>query len=159
MTNNHEWDRWLKDARAYLEDAEANLEIERWRTVVINAQLCIELTAKAIISCFEETKWSHSPGKQLKEILDRHVQVFSERAGQEMASAIERLTTDADIVSVWHGKATYGEWDKDKKQRTPSIDLCTGDKARWLIEIARRSLTTADDFIKEWSEASRDEDS
>ena len=54
MKNTSEVTRRLKDARAYLTSARKNLPLEEHRVVVQNVQLCIELSAKAVIAYFAE---------------------------------------------------------------------------------------------------------
>jgi HEPN domain-containing protein len=51
----------LEDASASLIDAEVSFENSRYRSCVIHSQMAIELSAKTIISCFEEPEWTHNP--------------------------------------------------------------------------------------------------
>ena len=54
MKNTSEVTRRLKDARVCLTSARKNLPLEEHRVVVRNAQLCIGLSAKAVIAYFAE---------------------------------------------------------------------------------------------------------
>jgi len=50
MNNLVEMSRWLKDARASLKAAERNFKAKDFRVTTQQAQLSIELSAKAMIS-------------------------------------------------------------------------------------------------------------
>lgn len=143
MNNLEELNIWLKDAKDCLQRAERCLQVEDWRGVVQNAQLCIEFSAKAIISYFAEPEWTHNPKNQLIAILKDREKELSEKLGQEIIQGLYRLAEDSGEVSPWHGRSTYGE---ERGMRIAAVDLCTKEVAVKLIKMARHSIETATPF-------------
>jgi len=86
MENLEEAKKWLKDAEDCLLSAKENLPLANYRVVVQNAQLCVEQSAKAIIACFEEPRWTHDPSDQLNGIITKHKDQIIEIFGRERVS-------------------------------------------------------------------------
>jgi HEPN domain-containing protein len=72
MTNNTHTRQGLEQARYCLETAHDNQGLQRYPTVVLNAQLCVEHSAKAVIGCFEEAEWTHDPSRQLYSVINEN---------------------------------------------------------------------------------------
>lgn len=148
MKNSLEDNLRLKDARASLESANRAFLEEDWRVTIQNAQLCVELSAKAIISYFAEPEWTHNPGEQLLKIANKYQDQIEERYHREdMIIRIHQLSSDAKEAAPWHGRSTYG-WEDEEMGRIASVDLCTREVAERLLEMARNSFETAQVFTE-----------
>jgi HEPN domain-containing protein len=151
MRNFSEIEIRLKDAEYFLRCAEDNLPLEHYTVVVHNAQLCIELSAKAVIAFYEEPTWTHDPSEQFLRILEEH--------GEELAEMLEvedlsTLAEDAGVAAPWHVWSVYGKRMEDGT-RIAAVDACTkynglikGEVAEDLLERARRSYETAMMFFE-----------
>ncbi|MFQ6014768.1 MAG: HEPN domain-containing protein [Anaerolineae bacterium] len=100
MRNFTEVELRLKDAESSLKSAERNFPLEDYRVVVQSAQLCIELSAKAVIAYFEEPLWTHRPSEQLVGIVEDHRGKISETFGEEIIrvwlKSVEEWSLQAD---------------------------------------------------------------
>jgi len=142
MRNFPESEIRLKDAEYFLRSAEDNLPLKHFTIVVHSAQLCIELSAKAVIAFYEEPSWTHDPSEQLSRIL--------EERGEELAEMVEDLFTlaeDAKVALPWHGWSTYGKRTEDGAW-IAAVDACTQEVAQDLLERARRSHEMAMKFFR-----------
>ena len=142
MKNTTETGRWLRDAEACFRSAQRALDIQDYRVVVQNAQLCVELSAKAVIAQFAEPLWRHDPSPQLRRLLDTHREAIVRRCGEEMLASLRQLAEDTQEVAPWHGWSTYGRELEDKGW-IAAVDLATEAVASDLIQRAQRSLLTA----------------
>ena len=142
MKNVTEAGRWLRDAEACLRSAQRALEIQDYRVAVQNAQLCVELSAKAVIAQFAEPLWRHDPSPQLRHLLDGHGEVVVRRGGEEMLASLRQLAEDAQEAAPWHGWSTYGRELEDKGW-VAAVDLASEAVASDLLQRAQRSLQTA----------------
>ncbi|HIC91647.1 MAG TPA: HEPN domain-containing protein [Syntrophaceae bacterium] len=150
MTNIVEVKRRLEDARVCLESAERNLEIGDYRVAVQNAQLCVELSAKAVISYFTEPHWTHNPKSQLLSVLDGRKLDISRSLGVQIINGLYQIAEDAEEVAPWHMWSVYGrEMDEGL---VPAARLATKDVAIKLLESARRSFKIVQKFLKKIEE-------
>ena len=153
MNNGSEMERWLKDAHASLASAENAFQAGDYRVATQNAQLCTELSAKAIIALFAEPAWRHDPGKQLQSLLEKHKQQITQQLDDQTRQNLARLAQDADEVAPWHGWSTYGRGEEDDVW-IAAVDLCTQSVAYDLLARARRSVETVAAFIQHTNETS-----
>jgi len=142
VRNTTETSRWLRDAEACFRSAQRAFDIQDYRVAVQNAQLCVELSAKAVIAQFAEPLWRHDPSPQLRQLLDTHGEAIVRRCGEEMIASLRRLAEDAQEVAPWHGWSTYGREFEDKGW-IAAVDLVTEAVASELLQRAQRSLRTA----------------
>jgi len=136
MDNREESLRLLKEAEEDFGRAERYAEFKDWVTVVHYAQLAIEKSAKAIISCFEAYGWTYDPSEQLKKLVGKGF------LGKEAL----KIAIYAKEAAPWHGRSTYGGL-KNGKWRTPS-ELCSKGDAMQLLQKAGESLEEAKRFIE-----------
>jgi hypothetical protein len=125
VKNTLETQRWLRDAEACLSTAQTVFSLGDYRAVVQNAQLCIELSAKAVIACFAEPVWRHEIEEGLSERL--HV-----------------LADDVQEAAPWHGWSVYGHLEPEGWM--PAVDICTEETARDLLGKAIQGFQTAGEF-------------
>lgn len=151
MRNLTEVSRRHRDAQACLTSAQQALALEDYRVAIQNAQLCIELSAKAVIAYFAEPLWRHDPSLQLRSILAAQADAMAERGGQNLLQALRQLAADAEEVAPWHGWSTYGKESEDGTW-IAAVDLCTREVAEDLFARAKRALQALNDF---WTEVTR----
>jgi HEPN domain-containing protein len=60
----------LKLAEGFLKEADQDLELERYRSCVDNAQLSIENSVKAVLFFFGPVVKTHSPAADLKQLIE-----------------------------------------------------------------------------------------
>ncbi len=60
----------LKLAEGFLKEADQDLELERYRSCVDNAQLSIENSVKAVFSFFGPVAKTHNPAADLKQLME-----------------------------------------------------------------------------------------
>jgi HEPN domain-containing protein len=136
MDNKEESLRLLKEAEEDFERARRYAEFKDWVTVIHYAQLAIEKSAKAIISCFEAYEWTNDPSEQIVKLFKKG---FLE---EEML----KIATYVKEAAPWHGRSTYGGL-KDGKWKRPS-ELCTEEDAKQLLQKAQESVEKAKMFIE-----------
>jgi HEPN domain-containing protein len=145
VKNVTEAGRWLRDAEACLRSAEQARDIQDYRVAVQNAQLCVELSAKAVIAQFAEPLWRHDPSPQLRRLLDVHGEMIVRRCGEGMLASLRQLAEDAQEAAPWHGWSTYGREIEDEGW-VAAVDLSTEAVASDLLQRAQRSVLTARSF-------------
>ncbi len=146
MRNLTEVSRWHRDAQACLTSAQQALALEDYRVAVQNAQLCIELSAKAVIAYFAEPLWPHDPSPQLRSILAAQAEAMAERGGQNLLQALRQLAADAEEVAPWHDWSTYGKESEDGTW-IAAVDLCTREVAEDPLARARKAFQVLSDFL------------
>jgi HEPN domain-containing protein len=140
VKNTLETQRWLRDAEACLSTAQTVFFLSDYRAAVQNAQLCIELSAKAVIACFAEPVWRHDPSKQLLKLIEEHGGEIEER----LSERLHVLAADVQEAAPWHGWSVYGHLKPEGWM--PAVDICTEETARDLLEKAIQAFQTASEF-------------
>ncbi|MBS1254098.1 MAG: hypothetical protein MAG451_03154 [Anaerolineales bacterium] len=136
-------------ARQYLDEAEQDLELRRWRSVVEGAQLAIENAAKTIVACFGPVPRSHDLADRLQAIADADIP-------EAMAEQVtDILPTVLAYGSALHIRASYGD---EQTYRSP-WELFGEGEARSGIAAARHCLTTAESVHAHFFPATEDKES
>lgn len=148
MRSESESQRWLKDANACLNGAQKSMKVNDFRTVVQNGQLAVELSCKAIIACFGEPAWTHDPSDQLLEITNFHQNEIKRYLGSGILEDLNQMAGNVTKVAPWHGWSVYGR--KSKKGWIAAVDLCTPDKAAWVLQLAEKCFHLAEEFVRLW---------
>jgi HEPN domain-containing protein len=143
VKNTLETQRWLRDAEACLSTAQTVFSLGDYRATVQNAQLCIELSAKAVIACFAEPVWRHDPSRQLLKLIEEHEGEIEE----ELSERLDVLADDVQETAPWHGWSVYGRLEPEGWM--PAVDLCTEEAARDMLEKATQAFQTASEFCSE----------
>ncbi|MFQ5709755.1 MAG: HEPN domain-containing protein [bacterium] len=60
----------LRLARGFVEEAQQDFRLKRWRSCVDNAQLAVENAGKAILAIFGPTPRTHEPSKEVKDLIE-----------------------------------------------------------------------------------------
>lgn len=61
MNSRSDAEYGLRLAKGFLQEAEQDFQLHRWRSCVDNAQLSVENADKAIIAIFEPVERTHNP--------------------------------------------------------------------------------------------------
>lgn len=136
MDTREESLRLLKGAEEDLGRATRYSGLKDWITTIHYAQLAIEKSAKALISCFEAFEWTHDPSEQLKKLVRKE---FLSNDFLQIASYVKE-------AAPWHGRSTYGGL-KNGRWRSPS-EFCTEEEAIQLLYKAKKSVNKAREFIE-----------
>ena len=120
-------------AKGFLNEAEQDMGLGRWRSCVDNSQLAVENTGKTALSLFGVAPKSHDPAKQIAAILRQQT------IPKEMASALERLLPDLVTLGEHeHVRTDYG----DEETYTLPWDLFTQQSADTALKTAQRCVQT-----------------
>ncbi len=147
MTTQYEVLRWIKDAQASLNSAKNSVSLKDWRNITINAQLCIELSSKAIIAYFTEPLWTHNPANQLSKIIKEYELQIIDKFDKEMIDDLIRIAQSVQDSAPWHGWATYGKEAEDGLW-IPAVELCTEEIATKFLDKAVTTFNTVSEFFK-----------
>lgn len=151
MRNYSEAERWMKDARDYFNRDDRCFGEKDWRGAIQNAQLTIELSAKALITLFEEPDWTHTPDSQLKEIIEIRKDELTSKLGSPLIDTLISIADDVKIAAPWHGWSVYGREKEDGMGWISAVDLCTEDVAKDLVARAQRCISIIAEFLKSFS--------
>lgn len=124
----------LRLAEGFLEEAEEDVSLSRWRSCVSNSQLVVENSGKAIIALFEPLERTHEPAERIKALLEERV--FDESLEQEIE---EVLPLFEELGFEEHFMTDYG----DEDGRKVPWQIYGEEEAREAIQIARRCFEIA----------------
>lgn len=128
----------LELARGFLEEAQQDAGLERWRSAVDGAQLAVENAGKAVLALAGRIGRTHNPATQLRRLIEeeRFGTVHSEKLGR-LAELAELLGPDI------HVQTDYGD---EAEGRTP-WELFGENDARQALDIAREAVALAGQLI------------
>jgi HEPN domain-containing protein len=128
----------LRLAKGFLDEAEQDHSLKRWRAVVDSSQLAVENAAKAALALVLPPSRVHDPGRLLTEALEQDLyrddQVTTVRALIECAEAL-----GPDV----HIQTDYGD---ETGGRTP-WELFDRDDAQQALELARQATELAHNVV------------
>lgn len=145
MNNRRESEKRLRDAQAALRSAAKNLKIEEFRIVVQQAQMCVELSAKAIIAYFAEPQWTYNPSRQLFQILAERKDEITQSLRKDSIASLELLAQWALELAPWHGWSVYGK--EENGVLISAEELCKKDLALQSLEKAKKAFQIAKNFV------------
>ena len=138
-------------AKGFLEEAEQDLTLERWRSTVDNAQLVVENAGKAVLTLFGVTAKTHDPARQIAAVLRDQTGLPA-----SIQALLKQLLPDLlALGATEHFMTDYG----DEATYTLPWDLFTKDAAEKALAAAKRSLQVAESTIKamrSWQDQSAD---
>jgi HEPN domain-containing protein len=136
----------LRIAHGFLEESRQDVQLQRWRSAVDNAQLAVENSAKATLSLAAPVGKTHNPAPQLRETLSKGY--FS----ADIAEKIERLAECAEQLGFdVHIQTDYG----DETGRLTPWDLFDEEDARQAQSLAQESVDLAETIIREVKKGNR----
>jgi len=132
MTKHHTYR--LRLARGFLQEARQDISLQRWRSVMNNAQLTVENAAKSVLTLVSPVGRTH----QLAPLLRKTVQqgLFATRHHDQ----IERLAELAELLGPdMHIQTDYGD---EMGGRTP-WELFDQEDARQALAMAEEAILLA----------------
>lgn len=139
----------LSLAESNLKDSKKLLRDKLYHWSVLSAQLSVENSAKAIISCFKIPSWLHDPSIELEDTINEHMKDILNIFGGEMIEALKRLENAASELAPEHGRTTYGLIER----RILPSKIYDETKASRAASLAEEAYKTAKTFIKKWFSA------
>lgn len=149
MKNFNEAIKLFNDAKQALARGKSLMIEKDYRWATQCAQVCIELSAKAVISCFTEFEWTHNPSRQLLEVIEKNKHKIIEIFGEGVIEELRQIAEDCEFAYPWHGRSVYGEI-ISANEYVSAVDICTEDVAKDLINRAERTHSIVEKFINIW---------
>ncbi len=131
----------LRLARGFLQEAEQDASLGRWRACVAHAQLAVENALKAVIALFAPVPRTHAPAVVLSMMLEEGDIPQVMRADvQELVDIVQGLD-----LAIIHIQADYG----DEAHGLTPWELFSEEDAREALAIARRVVEETARLIQE----------
>ena len=131
----------LRLAQGFLQEAEQDASLGRWRACVAHAQLAVENALKAVIALFAPVPRTHAPADVLSMMLEEGDIPQAMRADvQELVDIVQGL----DLATI-HIQTDYG----DETHGLTPWELFSEEDAREALAIARRVVEKAARLIQE----------
>jgi len=146
MRTREEAEYRLSLARSNLNDSKKFADDRLFHWAVLSAQLSVENSAKAVISCFRIPSWLHDPSAELRGLIEEQRRGISDRVGGGAIEDLWRLADAARELAPEHGRATYGIVDR----RLMPAEIYAEAEARRALSLAEDAYKTAEKFIKSW---------
>ncbi len=132
----------LKLAQGFLEEAQQDAGLERWRSAVDGAQLAVENAGKAALELAGQVGRTHNPATQLRRLIeDKRFDAAHREKPERLAELSELLGPDI------HVQTDYGD---EAEGRTP-WELFGEDDARQALAVAEEAVDLADQMVREGS--------
>lgn len=129
----------LKIANGFLEESSQDVQLQRWRSAVDNAQLAVENSAKAVLSLVAPVGKTHNPAPQLREALSKvYFPADTAQQVERIAECAEQLGFDVHI------QTDYG----DETGKLTPWDLFDQEDAHEALTLAQESAELADIIIR-----------
>lgn len=109
---------------------------------VASSQICIENSAKAVISSSGVPSKTHDPSVELSNVIKR----IGGKVGRELIEKLEEVTKYSHLTAPEHILATYGD---EERGILPS-ELYTLEDAERFLRMAEFSWKTCDEFLSVW---------
>lgn len=130
----------LKLAEGFLQEAQQDLNINRWRSCVDNAQLTVENALKALIALWAPVPRTHRPGATLAEMLNQ------KQVPEHFQIQINALIAKAgELDPAIHVQTDYG----DEMSGLTPWELFDEEDAREAYAIAREVFSLAQRIVEE----------
>lgn len=133
----------LRLARGFLQEAEQDFELRRWRSCVDNAQLSVENAAKTILALFGPLARTHEPGTHLRNLLESGRVVGSTKETlEQLLESFEIIGAEEHFLTDYGDEATYRDpWslfgEADAGRALEAARGCTSGAARIFEEFSR----------------------
>lgn len=135
-------------ALGFLEEAQEDFELKRWRSCVDNAQLSVENFGKTVLMVFGMSSKTHEPGKHLAKVIQ------DERIPRNIRQAIKDLLPNVIILGdEEHFMTDYGD---EASYRLP-WDLFDENAAGAALETAQNCRPATEkilELVKKWRSGS-----
>lgn len=128
----------LRLAQGFLEEAQQDMALGRWRAAVDNSQLCVENAAKAVLALLGPLGRTHNPAAQLRQALQE------KRFSEGEHSLVKALTEHAEMLGPdIHVQTDYG----DEAGGFTPWELFHEEDARQALQMAEEAFSLADRLV------------
>lgn len=134
----------LKKAKEELSLYQADREKHHLAACVASSQICIENSAKAVISSFGIPSKTHDPSAELSSVIKQ----IGGKLRKELTEKLEKVVEYSHLTAPEHILATYGD---EERALLPS-ELYTFEDAERFLHMAEFSWKTCEEFLKAWFE-------
>jgi HEPN domain-containing protein len=129
----------LSLAQGFSKESRQDLELERWRSAVDNAQLSVENSAKAVLGLIAPVGKTHNPAYQLREAVEKNL------FPSKYHSSILRLAEISELLGFdVHVRTDYGD---EVGGKTP-WELFNDEDARFSVHLADEALEIAIEVVE-----------
>jgi len=133
-------------AERHLNRAQSFITDEGYDDSVGKAQLSVENSVKAIISCFRIPSWSHDPSGELEEVISANRNAIVKLFGEGYLDTIMEACQAAAKLAPEHGKTTYG----DVISYKPPWEIYDRNNAEEAVASAGKAFKVAKSFVERW---------
>jgi HEPN domain-containing protein len=127
-------------AQGFLDEARQDVDLQRWRSAVDNAQLAVENAAKTALALVGPVGRTHNPAVQLRQFMGEGV------FPPEWQARVRQLAAQAELLGPdVHIQTDYGD---EAEGRTP-WELFKEVDARQALAIAEQAVALAEGMVAE----------
>ncbi|HEV8663717.1 MAG TPA: HEPN domain-containing protein [Candidatus Methylomirabilis sp.] len=131
----------LRLARGFLQEAEQDYELRRWRSCVNNAQLSLENAPQTILALFGPLARTHEPSVHLRNLIEGgRLTGTAKQTLEQLLETFETIGAEEHFLTDYGDEATY---------RDPWALFGEND-ARRALEAARRCVSGASRIFEEF---------
>lgn len=138
MTEKEQVSYRLKLAQGFLNEARQDVDLQRWRSAVDNAQLSVENAAKAALALLGPVGRTHNPAVLLRQALDQGAFPSENKRVRQLAEQAELLGP------AIHSQTDYGD---EPGGRSP-WELFGETDARQALATAERAAQLAEEVTQ-----------
>lgn len=125
-------------AKGFLAEAEQDLQLERWRSCVDNAQLAVENAGKTVLAFLAISSKTHEPARQVAALL--RTQTLPSKVQERLQILLPDLLA---LGATEYFQTDYG----DEATYTLPWDLFTRESAIDALEAAQRSFALVEELV------------
>ena len=132
----------LRLAHGFLQEAEQDYELRRWRSCVDNAQMSVENAAKAVLALFGPLAKTHEPGIHLRNLMESgRVVGAAKETLEQLLEVFETIGAEEHFLTDYGDEATYRDpWslfgEGDARRALEAARRCGAGAGRILDEVA-----------------------
>lgn len=132
----------LKKAKEEISLYQTDREKHHLAACVASSQICVENSAKAVISSSGIPSKTHDPSAELSNVI-KHIRG---KLRKGLVEKLEKVVEYSHLTAPEHILATYGD---EERALLPS-ELYTLEDAERFLRMAEFSWKTCDEFLKAW---------
>ncbi len=138
MNSREDVDYRFNLAKGFLNEAEEDFQLKRWRSCVANAQLSVENAGKAILMVFGVSPKTHEPAKHLSKLIKES------KIPEEIRVRIKKILPEFLTIGVEeHFMTDYGD---ESSYKLP-WDIFDKKSAKLALNAAEACHSASEDII------------
>ena len=140
MNSRNDVEYRLKLAKGFLDEAEEDFNLKRWRSCVDNSQLVVENAGKAILMLFGISPKTHEPARHLAQLIHNH------GIPRPIRDKVKDILPDFLALGVEeHFMTDYG----DESSYTLPWDMFNEESAKSALYAARLCKSASEDIVEQ----------